>query len=206
MLYNSAAFMALMPELAVAQEVFRNPSGAGATADNYPEPPAPGRGITQDTEWRHYGGGLSSHHYAPLDQITSENFNDLQVAWRFDTSKLGPRPESNFESTPLVIKGRLYVTAGTRRDVICLDAITGELRWMHSEDEKRRGQNAPRALSGRGLSYWTDGTRERIIYVTPGYRLISLDLNTGMPDPDFGKNGVVDLDLDDDQVLLHLCM
>src|SRR6185312_11866130 len=60
---------------------------------------------------------------------------------------------------------------------------------------------APRALSGRGLSFWTDGTRERIIYVTPGYRMLSLDLNTGAPDPGFGQGGVVDLKLEDDQEL-----
>ena len=201
MLYGSAAFVAVAPELAFGQEVFRSPNGAGATTDSRPSPPAAGRGIAQDSDWLHYGGGLDSNHYAPLDQISGVNFNNLQVAWRFDTNKLGPRPETNYESTPLVIKGRLYVTAGARRDVICLDAATGELRWMHSEDEGPRGVNAPRALSGRGLSYWTDGARERIIYVTPGYRMLSLDLITGAPDPSFGQNGVVDLKLDDDQEL-----
>jgi quinoprotein glucose dehydrogenase len=49
------------------------------------------------------------------------------------------------------------------------------------------------------VSYWTDGTRERILYVTPGYRLLSLDAKTGAPDSGFGDNGVVDLRLEDDQ-------
>jgi quinoprotein glucose dehydrogenase len=40
--------------------------------------------------------------------------------------------------------------------------------WMHSIDEGKRGEAAPRQLSGRGLSYWSDGKEERIIYVTPG--------------------------------------
>jgi len=80
-----------------------------------------------------------------------------------------------------------------------LDPATGELLWMHSENEGQRGASAPRQLSGRGLSYWTDGQEERILYVTPGYRLIALNAKTGIPVPSFGTNGVVDLKLDDDQ-------
>ena len=66
-----------------------------------------------------------------------------------------------------------------------------------------RGQNAPRNGAGRGVAYWAsaDGADRRIIYVTPGYRMIALDAKTGMPVPAFGKNGVVDLKLDDDQEL-----
>ena len=70
---------------------------------------------------------------------------------------------------------------------------------MHSENEGARGAAAPRQLSGRGLAYWTDGQDERILYVTPGYRLIALDAKRGIPVASFGKNGVVDLKLDDDQ-------
>jgi quinoprotein glucose dehydrogenase len=72
---------------------------------------------------------------------------------------------------------------------------------MHSEHEGARGEAAPRQLSGRGLAYWSDGREERILYVTPGYRLIALDAKTGIPAPSFGKAGVVDLKLEDDQVM-----
>jgi quinoprotein glucose dehydrogenase len=83
--------------------------------------------------------------------------------------------------------------------VVALDAVTGEMLWMHSQHEGERGQAAPRQLSGRGLSYWTDGEEERILYVTPGYRLVSLDARTGHPVASFGRNGVVDLKQDFDQ-------
>ncbi len=141
----------------------------------------------------------ASTRYSPLDQINAGNFNKLEVAWRFKTDSLGPRPEYQFEATPLMVHGVLYTTAGSRRAVVALDAATGEMLWMHSENEGERGRNAPRQLSGRGLAYWTDGKEERILYVTPGYRLIALDAKTGIPVPSFGKNGVVDLKLDDDQ-------
>jgi quinoprotein glucose dehydrogenase len=150
-------------------------------------------------EWRTYGGDLGSTRYSPLDQINAANFNKLEVAWRFNADSLGPRPEYQYEGTPLFVHGMLFVTAGTRRAVVALDASTGELRWMHSEDEGKRGENAPRQLSGRGLAYWTDGNEERILYVTPGYRLIALNAKTGVPVPGFGKSGVVDLKQDDDQ-------
>jgi quinoprotein glucose dehydrogenase len=152
-------------------------------------------------EWTTYGGDLGNTRYAPLDQITPENFSKLQVAWRFKTDNLGPRPEFNMEGTPLMAKGILYSTAGTRRAVVALDAATGELLWVHSENEGPRGTNAPRTLSGRGLAYWSEGNEERILYVTPGYRLIALNAKTGIPVPSFGKNGVVDLKEDDDQTI-----
>jgi quinoprotein glucose dehydrogenase len=152
-----------------------------------------------DSEWRHYAGDLGSQRYSPLDQIHAGNFNDLEVAWRFKTDSLGPRPEYVYEGTPLVVRGRLYVTAGARRAVVCLNPRTGELLWMHSEDEGQRGSNAPRQLSGHGVAYWSDGREERIVYVTPGYRLIALDARTGIPVAGFGVGGVVDLKLHDDQ-------
>ena len=150
-------------------------------------------------EWITYGADTGNTHYSPLDQINADNFSKLQVAWRFKTESLGPRPEYNLEATPLMAKGVVYSTAGTRRAVVALDAATGEQIWMHSEREGARGAAAPRQLSGRGLAYWTDGREERILYVTPGYRLIELNAKTGVPVASFGKDGVLDLKLDDDQ-------
>ncbi len=154
---------------------------------------------TKDGEWRNYGGDLGSTRYAPLDQINASNFGKLEIAWRLKTDFLGPRPEFKYESTPLMVHGVLYTTAGSRRAVIALNAATGEMLWMHSENEGKRGENSPRLLSGHGVAYWTDGTEERILYVTPGYRLIALNAKTGAPVPSFGQNGVVDLKQDDDQ-------
>ena len=144
-------------------------------------------------EWRSYAGDLRNHHYSPLAQVTAANFNTLEVAWRFKTDSLGPRPEYKLEGTPLAVNGVLYTTAGTRRAVVALDAATGELRWTHAEREGPRAAASPRQLSGRGVAYWTDGRDERILYVTTGYRLVALDAKTGARIPSFGKDGIVDL-------------
>ena len=161
--------------------------------------PAGAQTGAKNGEWRTYGGDLASTRYAPLDQINASNFNKLEIAWRLKTDSLGPRPEFQFESTPLMVHGVLFTTGGSRRAVVALDAATGEMLWMHSENEGARGSSAPRQLSGHGLAYWTDGKEERILYVTPGYRLIALDAKTGVRISTFGKDGAVDLKLDDDQ-------
>ena len=148
---------------------------------------------TKNGEWPHYTGDLTGARYSPLDQINAENFNKLEVAWRFKTDSLGTRPEYKLEGTPLMVKGMIYATAGTRRSVVALKADTGELVWVHAEFEGKRAVNAPRQLSGRGLSYWTDGKEERILYVTTGYRLVALNAKTGTRIPTFGKGGAVDL-------------
>src|SRR3989441_274391 len=161
--------------------------------------PLGGQAAVTRGEWRSYAADLASTRYSPLDQINAANFSTLEVAWRFKTDALGPRPEFLFEATPLMVNGVVYSTAGTRRSAVALDAATGELLWVHGEREGARGTAAPRQLSGRGLAYWTDGREVRILYVTPGYRLVALDTKTGLPVPGFGTNGIVDLKLDDDQ-------
>jgi glucose dehydrogenase len=163
--------------------------------------PVAGQSAAASAEWPTYGGTLANTRYSPLDQINAANFKNLEVAWRFKTDNLGPTPEFNLQSTPLMVKGVLYTTGGSRRAVVAMNAESGELKWVYSLDEGKRGEAAPRRLSGRGLAYWSDGKQERILFVTPGYRLIALDAATGRPIPSFGADGIVDLKENDDQVM-----
>jgi quinoprotein glucose dehydrogenase len=152
------------------------------------------RPSTRNGDWPHYNADLKGTRYSPLDQINGSNFNRLEVAWRFKTDSLGPRPEYKLEGTPLAINGVLYTTAGTRRSVIALDGKTGELMWAHSLREGRRAAVSPRQLSGHGVAYWTDGGSDnRVIYVTTGYQLVSLQARDGSPVRSFGNDGIVDL-------------
>jgi glucose dehydrogenase len=149
---------------------------------------------TKKGDWTHYTADIHGTKYSPLDQVNAGNFNKLEVAWRFKTDNLGTRPEYKLEGTPLAINGVLYTTAGTRRSVVALDGRTGELIWSHSYREGNRAAIAPRQLSGRGVSYWTDGKGdERVLYVTTGYRLIALNAKNGAMISSFGENGVVDM-------------
>jgi quinoprotein glucose dehydrogenase len=148
---------------------------------------------TRDGEWHYYGGDLGSTRYAPLDQVDGSNAAKLEIAWRFATRNLGPRPDFNWRATPILVKGILYTTAGSRRSAVAIDARNGEMLWHYRFDEGERGKTAPRQTSGRGVSYWTDGKEERILFITPAYFMVALDAKTGRPFPDFGRDGVVDL-------------
>jgi quinoprotein glucose dehydrogenase len=166
----------------------------GVAAGVIAQQPASRPPATAAGDWPHYTADVRGTKYSPLDQINAANFGKLEVAWRFKTDSLGPRPEYKLEGTPLAINGVLYTTGGTRRSVVALDGKTGELIWAHSLREGRRAGVSPRQLSGRGVSYWTDGRGDdRIIYVTTGYRLVSLNAKTGAPISSFGKDGIVDL-------------
>lgn len=156
--------------------------------------PMPSR---RNGEWPMYTADLRGSKYSPLDQINATNFSKMEVAWRLKTDNFGPRPENKLEGTPIMVKGMLYATAGTHRAVIAVEPRTGELKWTYSLDEGERATRwAPRQLSGRGLSYWTDGKGdERVIYVTTGYQMVSLNAKTGQPVAGFGRNGILDLKL-----------
>ena len=140
-----------------------------------------GQSGTSNGEWRTYGGDLGSTRYAPLDQI---NARQLQASWKSRgasrPTSSAPRRDFNLQTTPLMINGVLYATAGSRRDAVALDAATGELLWMYRLDEGRRATASPRPLSGRGVAYWTDGRGdERIFFVT--HRAISSSRSTRRP-------------------------
>jgi len=149
---------------------------------------------TAKGDWPYYTADVKGSRYSPLDQITASNFNQLEVAWRFKTDNLGTRPEFKLEGTPLAVNGVVYATGGTRRSVVALDGKSGELMWVYSMREGARAVAAPRQLSGRGLSYWTDGKGDdRVLFVTTGYRLVALNAHTGQPVKTFGTDGIVDM-------------
>ena len=142
-------------------------------------------------EWRYWGADAWSTRYSPLDQINASNFSTLTKAWQWNAGAFGS--DEYYRTTPLYANGRLFTVATTRRITAAIDPETGETLWMYRLNEGIRWQKAPRQFAGRGPSYWTDGPNERVIVVTPGYHMVSLDAKTGIPDPKFGKNGVVDL-------------
>src|SRR5687768_4043479 len=86
-------------------------------------------------EWRSYGGEEGSTRYSPLDQINRENVKELEIAWTWKSDNFGPTPEFKNETTPLMVNGRLYFTAGSRRAVVAVDAGTGETLWVWRMDE-----------------------------------------------------------------------
>jgi quinoprotein glucose dehydrogenase len=147
---------------------------------------------SRTAEWQFYGADAGSTKYSPLEQINASNVSKLHTVWSWKAQNFGAHPEFNWEVTPLMVGGRLFLTAGTRRDAVALDAKTGETLWMYRLDEGARGATVARS-NNRGLAYWSNGRDERILLISPGYQLVALDARTGRPVPGFGKDGVVDL-------------
>jgi quinoprotein glucose dehydrogenase len=144
-------------------------------------------------EWRVYGGDEASTRYSPLDQINRDNIKNMRVAWTWKSDSLVTNPQSGSETTPIMVNGVLYFTMDQRRYVIAADAGSGDTLWVYRPNEGARFDQAPRKIH-RGVSYWTDGRGdERIVFVTPGFQLIALDAKTGVPVPNFGNRGIVDL-------------
>ncbi len=143
--------------------------------------------------WTSMFGGLNANRYAPLEQINAENVGELEIAWRWKADNFGPRPEGLSVTTPIMANGVLYATAGTTRNVVAIDAESGQTLWMWRPQEGQRFEDSPRKNSGKGVAYWTDGDQEVIFVVTPGYYLAALDASTGLPLESFADGGILDL-------------
>jgi len=144
-------------------------------------------------DWPVYHGDEFSQRYSPLDQINADNVGSLEIAWRLSTANFGPSTDYNNPSTPLEIDGVLYVNIASTRNVAALDATSGQVLWLWRPQEGKRYDEAPRKGSGRGVAFYHKDGKKRVIDVTPGYQLVSLDADTGLPDAEFGDNGIVDL-------------
>src|SRR3954452_1442954 len=155
-------------------------------------------GAAGDTEWRFFGSDSGATRYSPANQINATNVRNLQVAWRFSTRNFGPRPLVASQVSPLIVNGVMYTAAGANRDVVAIDAATGQTLWQwRPTGELTRWADIIDPLSrstGRGVSYWTDGRGdERIFVVMPSYMLVALDAKTGRQVESFGTKGVIDL-------------
>jgi quinoprotein glucose dehydrogenase len=144
-------------------------------------------------DWPSWAGSWNASRYSPLDQINADNVNDLEIAWQWSTQGFGPGTDFVNPSTPIEVDGVLYANVGTTRNVVALDATSGQVLWMYRYDEGDRFDEAPRKGAGRGVAYYDNGGKSRIFDISPGYQLISLDPETGILDPDFGDSGKVDL-------------
>lgn len=143
--------------------------------------------------WPMFNGGPKANRYSPLNQITADNVANLEVAWTWSAANYGPQQENIYVTEPLMVNGRMYATAGATRNVVSIDPATGQTLWMYRTEEGERFDRSPRKNSGKGLSHWTDGDREIIFFVTPGYSLVALDADTGLPIDSFGDKGWLDL-------------
>ena len=155
---------------------------------------APVKPAGPNREWLAWRANTAGTGYSDADQIDASNVKSLRIIWRWSAATYGPSPETKSETTPLMVGGVLYATAGVTRSVVAIDPASGETLWVWRPNESQaRFDNAPRKGSGRGVSCWSDGKDQRIFTVTPGFHLAALDAHTGQPVKGFGKDGQIDL-------------
>ncbi|ALO47263.1 PQQ-binding-like beta-propeller repeat protein [Pseudohongiella spirulinae] len=142
-----------------------------------------------DGEWHTWGGDHGFTRYSALDQITAQNAQTLEIAWRWRALPLGDRPDRNMKATPLMVNGVLYVPSG-QHQVVALDPATGIPLWQF-DPQPPTVDDRGLGLGSRSLAWWSDGQQARLFHNTLDGRLISIDARTGLADPAFGNNGTV---------------
>ncbi|MEX0619855.1 MAG: pyrroloquinoline quinone-dependent dehydrogenase [Pseudohongiellaceae bacterium] len=154
-------------------------------------------------EWPHYGGDLGSRKYSPLSQVSADNVDQLRIAWSWETPDNATVADNiaaenfqampaGYKATPIEIDDTLYVPTSFGR-VAALDGASGEQKWVFDTGAWERGRPTNLGYNVRGVSYWTDGSRQRIFFATNDAYLWSLDAETGRPDQAFGDEGRLDL-------------
>ena len=156
-------------------------AAAGTSMKNAPD--------TDGGAWGYLGGDAAHTRYSPADQVTAENFEDLEEAWVWDGASFNAQ---SGRSTPSYINGKLYTVAGPRRYVVALDAGSGELIWSYGEPKTPRYEYSMRADYGKGVAYAEVDGRGVVYISSPAFFLTALDAETGEPLENWGRPVGVD--------------
>jgi len=158
--------------------------------------------LAADADWPHYGGDLGSSKYLPLDQINSDNVNQVQIAWQWesvDNATVAQNLEQDiravpaaWKATPIVVDGVMYVPTSFGR-IAALDPASGEEIWVFDTRAWEAGRPANLGWNVRGVAYWEEGNDKRVFFATNDSYLWSIDVETGQADSGFGNDGRIDL-------------
>jgi quinoprotein glucose dehydrogenase len=155
---------------------------------------------TAGGQWPTYGGDSGSTKYAPLDQITAGNVNQLREVWRWSspdnaivTANRGGLPSfpAAFKSTPIMVNGVLYIKTSMSQ-ASAIDAATGKPLWTFDPEAWRRERPANTGYNSRGVAYWSDAKSARVFLPTGDAHLWAVDAKTGRPVDEFGVRGAID--------------
>ena len=156
-------------------------------------------------DWPSYGGDNGSSKYSPLDQISAENVDQLEIVWEWlslDNATVASNladgnnraVPAGYKATPLVVDGIMYVSTSFGR-VVALDAANGALRWSFDTRAWEAGRPMNLGYNTRGVAYWARGDKKRLFFATYDSYLWSIDVVSGTPDENFGDAGRVNLTL-----------
>ncbi len=139
---------------------------------------------TEDGHWTYLGGDAWHTRYTPVDQLTPENFDELEIAWEWSATSFGP---STARATPSLVDGKLITVAGNRRHVVALDPTSGDLLWSFREPNTHRWEYSMRQGYGKGIAYTEIDGRGVVFITSPAFFLHALDADTGKPLENWGR-------------------
>lgn len=155
-------------------------------------------GADKPWEWRHYAGDTNSSRYAPIDKIHTGNVAGLKVAWELETLPPRVRPVGMIQSNPVVVDGVLYA-AGYDLQIYAVEAHTGRVLWKNTGFAQSTQRRMSAAGVSRGVTYWKDGSTERV-FAPVREHILAIDAKSGKLADSFGVGGAIHLrqDLDRD--------
>jgi quinoprotein glucose dehydrogenase len=144
--------------------------------------------------WKAYGGSKASLHYSSLTEIDTSNVKLLQVAWVYHSKDADTLNHSQIQCNPIIVNGILYGTTPQMK-LFALDAATGKALWVFNPQSLLQGNKGAFFILNncRGVTYWTDGHRDKRIFYTAGSCLYCVNAVTGMLVKAFGNSGKIDL-------------
>ena len=121
-------------------------------------------------QWLSHGRTYNEQRHSTLDQINSQNINNLGIEWFHDLDS-----NRGHEATPLVIDGVMFST-GAWSVVYANDAVTGELKWKYDPKVPReKAYYLCCDAVNRGVAAWEG----KLFLGTLDGRLIALDAENG---------------------------
>lgn len=125
---------------------------------------------TDTSNWLSHGRTYSEQRFVPLDNINSDNIDQLDLAWYYDMPT-----RRGVEATPLIVDGIMYVT-GAWSIVYAVDARSGEQLWVYNPQVPAEyGRYACCDVVNRGVAAWGNSI---FVGTLDGY-LVALDAKTG---------------------------
>jgi quinoprotein glucose dehydrogenase len=67
---------------------------------------------TENGQWAYLGGDAWHTRYTTANEITRDNFGEMQMLWRFNAGSFGP---STPRATPSYVDGKMFTVTGDRR-------------------------------------------------------------------------------------------
>ncbi len=157
-------------------EQTQQPDGAATDAGIAAAPAFSADELSEEPKeaWLTNGGTLMNQRYSPLDEIDTDNVEDLKGVWMTDLKGSGAAAKYSAEAQPIVYRGTMYVPTGAD-DVFAVDVDSGKILWEYKANLEQTISTVCCGWLSRGVAL---GDGKVYIGRLDG-KLVALDQKTG---------------------------